>query len=79
MIQQTEYYRKIIHVFNLAIPFTYLFFFESRFQILCILVPYTVLDQSIKDGTVLDKSTTINLVVSVLDIQDIFNSLNNEP
>ena len=36
------------------------------------LVPYTVLDQSIKDGTVLDKSTTINLVVSVLDIQDIF-------
>jgi len=42
------------------------------------LVPYTVLDQSIKDGTVLDKSTTINLVVSVLDIQDIFNSLNNE-
>jgi len=43
------------------------------------LVPYTVLDQSIKDGTVLDKSTTINLVVSVLDIQDIFNSLNNEP
>jgi len=36
------------------------------------------LDQSIKDGTVLDKSTTINLVVSVLDIQDIFNSLNNE-
>ena len=43
------------------------------------LVPYTLLDQSIKDGTVLDKSTTINLVVSVLDIQDIFNSLNNEP
>ena len=43
------------------------------------LVPYTVLDQSIKDGTVLDKSTIINLVVSVLDIQDIFNSLNNEP
>ena len=43
------------------------------------LVPYTVLDQSINDGTVLDKSTTINLVVSVLDIQDIFNSLNNEP
>ena len=43
------------------------------------LVPYTVLDQSIKDGTVLDKPTTINLVVSVLDIQDIFNSLNNEP
>lgn len=43
------------------------------------LVPYTVLDQSIKDGTVLDVSATINLVVSVLDMQDIFNSLNNEP
>ena len=43
------------------------------------LVPYTVLDQSIKDGTVLDVSATINLVVSVLDMQDILNSLNNEP
>ena len=43
------------------------------------LVPYTVLDQCIKNGTVLDASATINLVVSVLDLQDIFNSLNNEP
>tara|TARA_B100001179_G_scaffold137797_1_gene99247 strand:- start:843 stop:1598 length:756 start_codon:yes stop_codon:yes gene_type:complete len=43
------------------------------------LVPYTVLDQSIKNGTVLDVTATINLVVSVLDIQDIFNSLNNDP
>ena len=43
------------------------------------LVPYTVLDQSIKNGTVLDHSPTINLVGSVLDLQDIFNSLNNEP
>ena len=43
------------------------------------LVPYTVLDQSIKNGTELDASATINLVVSVLDIQDIFNNLNNEP
>ena len=43
------------------------------------LVPYTVLDQSIKNGTVLDAIATINLVVSVLDIQDIFNNLNNEP
>ena len=42
-------------------------------------MPYTVLDQSIKNGTVLDASATINLVVSVLDIQDIFNNLNNEP
>ena len=79
MIQRSEYFRKIIHIFNLVIPFTYLFVLESRFQVLRILVPYTVLDQSIKDGTVLDKSRTINLVVSVLDIQDIFNSLNNEP
>lgn len=37
------------------------------------LVPYTVLDQSISEGTVLDKSIKINLVVSVLDLQDIFN------
>ena len=36
-------------------------------------------DQSIKNGTVLDAIATINLVVSVLDIQDIFNNLNNEP
>ena len=43
------------------------------------LVPYTVLDQSIKNGTVLDITATINLVVSVVDIQDIFNSLNNDP
>ena len=43
------------------------------------LVPYTVLDQSIINGTVLDVTATINLVVSVLDIQDIFNSLNNDP
>ena len=42
MIQRTEYYRKIIHIFNLVIPFTYLFFFESRFQVLRILVPLTV-------------------------------------
>ena len=42
MIQRTEYYRKIIHIFNIVIPFTYLFFFDSRFQVLCILVPLTV-------------------------------------
>ena len=42
------------------------------------LVPYTVLDQSIKDGTVLDVSATINLVVSVLDMQDIFNQMINQ-
>ncbi len=31
-----------LHIFNLVIPFTYLFIFESRFQVLCILVPLTV-------------------------------------
>ncbi len=39
------------------------------------LVPYTVLDQSISPGTVLDKSTTIDLIVSILDLQDIFDTL----
>ena len=42
MIQRAEYYRKIIHIFNLVIPFTYLFFLESRFQVLRILVPLTL-------------------------------------
>jgi len=43
------------------------------------LVPYTVLDQSISEGTVLDRAMNIDLVVSVLDLQDIFNQLTNEP
>ena len=43
------------------------------------LVPHTVLDQSISEGTVLDRPMNINLVVSVLDLQDIFNQLTNEP
>ena len=43
------------------------------------LVPYTVLDQSISEGTVLDRPMNINLVVSVLDLQDIFNQFTNEP
>jgi serine/threonine-protein kinase len=42
------------------------------------LVPYTVLDQSISPGTVLDQSTQINLVISILDLQDIFDKLENE-
>ena len=42
MIQRSEYFRKIIHIFNLVIPFTYLFFLESRFQVLRILVPLTL-------------------------------------
>ena len=42
------------------------------------LVPYTVLDQSISPGTVLDKSTTIDLIVSILDLQDIFDTLQSQ-
>lgn len=43
------------------------------------LVPYTVLDQSISEGTVLDRAMAINLVVSVLDLQDIFNQKMKKP
>ncbi len=39
------------------------------------LIPYTVLDQSISAETVLEKTTKINLTVSVLDMQDIFNQM----
>lgn len=39
------------------------------------LIPYTVLNQSIAAETVLEKSTEINLTVSVLDMQDIFNQI----
>ena len=39
------------------------------------LIPYTVLDQSISAETVLEKTTQINLTVSVLDMQDIFNQM----
>ena len=42
------------------------------------LIPYTVLDQSIIPGTVLDESTKIDLVVSILDLQDIFDKLQND-
>ena len=43
------------------------------------LVPYTVLDQSISEGTVLDRAMNIDLDVSILDLQDIFNQFTNEP
>ena len=39
------------------------------------LIPYTVLDQSLKPGTVLEESVTIDLTISVLDMQDIFNNI----
>ncbi len=38
------------------------------------LIPYTVLDQSVKPGTVLEKPTVIDLTISVLDMQDIFKN-----
>ncbi len=43
------------------------------------LVPFTVLDQSIAPGTVLDESTPVDLVVSVLNLQDIFDQLTDQP
>ena len=43
------------------------------------LIPYTVLDQSISEGTVLDRAMNIDLVVSILDLQDIFNQFPNKP
>jgi hypothetical protein len=39
------------------------------------LIPYTVLDQSIPAETVLGEPATVNLTVSVLDMQDIFNHM----
>ena len=42
------------------------------------LIPYTVLDQSISPGTVLSKSSQINVIVSVLNLQDIFDSIQNQ-
>ncbi|MFQ6612182.1 MAG: PASTA domain-containing protein [Fidelibacterota bacterium] len=43
------------------------------------LVPYTVLDQSITSGTVLDEPAQVDIVVSVLDLQDIFDQLTDQP
>ncbi len=39
------------------------------------LIPYTVLDQSVPAETVLEKPIKIDLTVSVLDMQDIFNQM----
>ena len=39
------------------------------------LIPYTVLDQSIVAETVLEKTISIDLTISVLDMQDIFNQM----
>ena len=42
------------------------------------LIPYTVLNQSITAETVLEKPVSIDLTVSVLDMQDIFNQIINQ-
>lgn len=39
------------------------------------LVPYTILDQSIVAGTILDKPVSLDLTVSILDLNDIYNQL----
>ena len=39
------------------------------------LIPYTVLDQSISADTILEESTHVDLTVSVLYMQDIFNQI----
>ena len=42
------------------------------------LIPYTVLDQSVAAETVLEPPIKIDLTVSVLDMQDIFNQVINK-
>lgn len=39
------------------------------------LIPYTVLDQSIPSGTALEKPELVDLTISVLDLQDIFQDV----
>jgi serine/threonine-protein kinase len=41
------------------------------------LIPYTVLDQSISAGTILENPELIDVTVSVLDLQDIFQDVTN--
>jgi beta-lactam-binding protein with PASTA domain len=42
------------------------------------LIPYTVLDQSIQAGTILENSQSIDITVSVLDLQDIFEQMTDK-
>ena len=39
------------------------------------LVPYTILEQSIVAGTILDKPIPIDVTVSILDLNDVYNQL----
>ena len=73
MIQRSEYYRKIIHIFNLVIPFTYLFFLESRFQVLRILVPLTVFAiviEYLRVRSAVIKQIFNNFLISMLRIHE---------
>ena len=42
MIHNTEFLRKLLHLSNLVIPFTYLFYFDSKVEALIILLPITL-------------------------------------
>ena len=73
MIQRTEYYRKIIHIFNLVVPFTYLFFFGSRFQALRILVPLTVFAiviEYLRAHSIIIKKIFDNFLISMLRLHE---------
>jgi beta-lactam-binding protein with PASTA domain len=41
------------------------------------LVPYTILEQSIVSGTILDKPVPIDVTVSILDLNDVYNQLSD--
>tara|TARA_X000001036_G_scaffold410835_1_gene423017 strand:+ start:51 stop:812 length:762 start_codon:yes stop_codon:yes gene_type:complete len=41
------------------------------------LVPYTILEQSIVSGTILDKPQSIDVTVSILELDDLYNQLTN--
>ena len=74
MIQRSEYFRKIIHIFNLVIPFTYLFVLESRFQVLRILVPLTlfaIVIEYLRVRSVVVKKIFNNFLKSMLRIHEI--------
>ena len=73
MIQRSEYFRKIIHIFNLVIPFTYLFVLESRFQVLRILVPLTlfaIVIEYLRVRSVVVKKIFDNFLISMLRLHE---------
>jgi len=41
LIHNSEFLRKLLHLSNLVIPFTYLFYFDSKVEALIILLPIT--------------------------------------